>query len=144
MFPPLFAIAQNTACPIGASPSRATVFSTVEAEYPLSQSIAGSRECNNARGCAKPWFNPAAFSKTPESQIPNGPGFLPSIRDGWLRPVDANLQKPGFLIERIRLPLQLRAFTGWNEGSFGGPSIITAGSVVDNARRAEAGAKVYF
>ena len=54
--------------------------------------------------------------------------------------------------ERIRLSLQLRAFNMLNQVSFGGPSVITvgqanfgsAGGVVDNARRAEVGAKLYF
>ena len=110
-----------------ASPSRASVVPGVQAEYPLPQSIANSRDWNNARGCTKPWFNPAAFSTTPEFQIPNGPRLLPNIREGWLRSVDANLQKSVFLNERIRLSLQLRAFNGLNQVSFGGPSIVTAG-----------------
>ena len=81
---------------------------------------------------------------TPEFQFPNGLRFLPKIRDGRLRPVDANPQKPVFLIERIRLSLQLRAFNVLNQVCFGGPSVITAGCVVDNASRAEACAKIYF
>ena len=136
----------------GASPSRASVVPGIDAKYPLAQSIANSRDWSNACGCTKPWFNPAAFSTTPEFQIPNGPRFLPNIREGWLRSVDANLQKSVFLTERIRLSLQLRAFNVGNQVSFAGPSIITAGQanfgsaggIVDNARRAEIGAKIYF
>ena len=64
----------------------------VQAEYPLSQSTANSHDWNNARGCKKPWFNPAAFSTAPEFQIPNGPRFLPNVREGWLRSIAANLQ----------------------------------------------------
>ena len=136
----------------GASPSRASVVSGVEAQYPLSQSIANSRDWSNACGCTKPWFNPAAFSNTPEFVIPNGPRFLPNIREGWLRVTDVNLQKSLFLTERWRMSLQLRAFNVLNQVSFNGPSVITvgqanfgsAGGVVDNARRAEIGTKIYF
>jgi outer membrane receptor protein involved in Fe transport len=136
----------------GASPSRASVVPGVNPRLPLSESIANSRDWSNACGCTKPWFNPAAFRTTPEFQIPNGPRFLPNIREGWLRGTDVNLQKSVFITERIRMSLQLRAFNVLNQVSFGGPSVITvgqanfgsAGGVVDNARRAEIGAKIYF
>ena len=136
----------------GASPSRASVVPGVDAEYPLSQSIANSRDWSNACGCTKPWFNPAAFTNTPEFVIPNGPRFLPNIREGWLRVTDVNLQKSVFLNERWRISLQLRAFNAFNQVSFNGPSVSTvgqanfgsAGGVMDNARRAEIGAKIYF
>lgn len=136
----------------GASPPRASVVPGVEAEYPLSQSIANSRDWSNACGCTKPWFNPAAFTNTPQFVIPDGPRFLPNIREGWLRVTDVNLQKSVFLTERLRMSLQLRAYNVMNQVSFNGPSVITvgqanfgsAGGVVDNARRAEIGAKLYF
>jgi len=136
----------------GASPSRASVVSGVQAAYPLDVSIANSRDWSNACGCTKPWFNPAAFSTTPEFTIPNGPRFLPNVREGWLRTTDVNLQKSVVLGERFRASLQLRAFNVFNQVSFGGPSVITvgqanfgsAGGVVDNARRVEVGLKIYF
>lgn len=136
----------------GANPSRASVVPGVEAAYPLSQSIANSRDWSNACGCTKPWFNPAAFRTTPEFQIPDGPRFLPNIREGWLRATDVNLQKSVFLTDKIRMSLQLRAFNVLNQVSFGGPSVITvgqanfgsAGGVVDNSRRVEVGSKIYF
>ena len=136
----------------GANPSRASVVPGIQAAYPLAQSIANSRNWSNACGCTKPWFNPAAFSTTPEFTIPNGPRFLPNIREGWLRGSDVNLQKSVFVTERIRMSLQLRAFNVLNQVSFGGPSVITvgqanfgsAGGVIDNARRVEVGAKIYY
>lgn len=136
----------------GASPSRASVVGGIQAAYPLSESIANSRDWNNACGCTKPWFNPAAFSLTPEFAVPNGPRFLPNIREGWLRSTDVNLQKSVLLTDRIRLSLQLRAFNVMNQVTFAGPSVITvgqanfgsAGGIFDNARRAEIGAKIYF
>jgi hypothetical protein len=136
----------------GASPSRASVVEGVDPRYPLSQSIANSRDWSNACGCTKPWFNPAAFRVTPEFQIPNGPRFLPNIREGWLRSTDVNLQKSVFITDKIRMSLQLRAFNVFNQVTFGGPSVISvnqanfgsAGGVVDNARRGEIGAKIYF
>ncbi len=136
----------------GAAPSRASIVAGVQAAYPLDVSIANSRDWSNACGCTKPWFNPAAFSTTPEFKIPNGPRFLPNVREGWLQTTDVNLQKSIMITERIRVSLQLRAFNVMNQVSFGGPSVITvgqanfgsAGGVVDNARRAEIGMKIYF
>lgn len=136
----------------GAAPSRASMVPGVDPRYDLSTSIANSRDWSNACGCTKPWFNPAAFRTTPEFQIPDGPRFLPNIREGWLRSTDANLQKSVFVTEKLRMSLQLRAFNLFNQVSFAGPSVITvgqanfgsAGGVVDNARRAEIGAKLYF
>lgn len=136
----------------GAAPSRASIVAGVQAAYPLDVSIANSRDWSNACGCTKPWFNPAAFTNTPEFTIPNGPRFLPNVREGWLRTTDVNLQKSVMVTERVRLSLQLRAFNVLNQVSFGGPSVITvgqanfgsAGGVVDNARRAEVGLKIYF
>lgn len=89
---------------------------------------------------------------TPEFQIPNGPRFLPNIREGWLRSSDVNLQKSIIVNDRIRVSLQLRAFNVLNQVTFAGPSVISAnqanfgsaGGVMDNARRAEIGAKLYF
>lgn len=136
----------------GANPSRASIVAGISPEYPLSQSIANSRDWSNACGCTKPWFNPAAFRTTPEFQIPDGPRFLPNVREGWLKSTDVNFQKSVYVTEKIRLSLQLRAFNVFNQVSFAGPSVITvgqanfgsAGGVVDNARRAEVGAKIYF
>ncbi len=136
----------------GASPSRASVVPGVTAKLPLSDSIANSRAWDNRCGCTKPWFNPDAFTTTPEFLLPNGPRFLPNIREGWLRSTDVNLQKSILLRDRIRLSLQLRAFNLFNQVTFNGPSVIganqanfgSAGGVQDNARRAEVGAKLYF
>ena len=55
--------------------------------------LANARDFNPACGCTKPWFNTAAFTTTPEFQIPNGPRFLPNIRDGNFRQVDVSLEK---------------------------------------------------
>lgn len=136
----------------GANPSRASVVPGIQAALPLSESIANSRAWNNACGCTGPWFNPAAFRATPEFSIPDGPRFLPNVREGWLRSTDVNLQKSVFLTEKLRMSLQLRAFNVLNQVSFSGPSVITvgqanfgsAGGVVGNERRAEIGAKLYF
>ena len=50
-----------------------------------------------------------------------------NIREGWLRGSDVNLQKSVFVAERIRMPLQLRAFNVLNQVSFGGPSVRKCG-----------------
>lgn len=114
--------------------------------------LADSRDWSNAYGCTKPRFSPAAFTTTPEFQIPIGPRFLPNVREGWLRSIDGNLQKSVFITEGIRLSLQLRALNVLNQFSFSGPGVFTvgqanlgaAGGVFDNARRAEVGATIYF
>jgi len=136
----------------GASPSRASVVPGEDPRLPLSLSIANSRDWSSACGCTRPWFNPAAFRTTPEFQIPDGPRFMPNIREGWLRNTDANLQKSVFITDKLRLSLQLRAFNVLNQVTFSGPSIITVGQanfgstggVVGNERRAEIGGKLYW
>jgi len=136
----------------GASPSRASVVPGVVAKLPLSESIENSRAWDGRCGCTKPWFNPQAFTTTPEFSLPNGPRFLPNIREGWLRTTDVNLQKSVLYRDRYRLSLQLRGFNVFNQVTFNGPSVIavnqanfgSAGGVQDNARRVEVGAKIYF
>ncbi len=136
----------------GASPSRASVVAGVDPKYPMSQSIANARDYDPRCGCTKPWFNPAAFTRTPEFVIPNGPRFLPNVRQGLLRNVDVTLSKAIFPREGLRFQLQGRAYNIFNQTTFTGPSVLdvtsanfgSAGGTRDSSRRLEAGLKITF
>ncbi len=136
----------------GAGPSRASVVAGQDPRLPYETSIANARDFNPNCGCTKPWINTAAFYTTPEFQIPNGPRFLPNVREGNLRQVDMTLSKSLAITEKIRASLQGRAFNVFNQVTFAGPSITTvnsanfgsAGGTLDNARRLEVGAKITF
>lgn len=136
----------------GASPSRVSVVPGVEAAYPLAASIANARDYDPRCGCTKPWLNPAAFTSTPEFRIPNGPRFLPNIREGNLRNVDLTLTKSFRVWERWNVAVQGRAYNLLNQVTFNGPSVTSvtaanfgsAGGTRDNSRRLEVGARVTF
>ncbi len=136
----------------GASPSRVSVVPGVDPRYDLSTSIANARDYNPQCGCTKPWFNPAAFTTTPEFSIPNGPRFLPNIRQGNLYNMDVTVNKSLKIYERFRFSLQGHFFNILNHATFTGPSVISvtsanfgsAGGTLDNARRIEVGGKLTF
>ncbi|MBI4902484.1 MAG: carboxypeptidase regulatory-like domain-containing protein [Acidobacteria bacterium] len=137
----------------GASPSRASVVAGVDPKFDMATSIANSRDWDNRCGCTKPWFNAAAFVRTPEFVLPNGPRFLPNVRQGPLRNVDVTIAKSIRVYkERIRFSLQGRAYNVFNQTTFSGPSILdvtaanfgSAGGTRDAARRLEVGGKLYF
>lgn len=136
----------------GASPSRASVVPGVKAAYSLSTSIANARAYNPACGCTLPWFNPAAFTTTPQFVIPNGPRFLPDVRAGFLRNWDLTLTKNVLITERVKFGLQAKFYNLLNQVTFAGPSVLTVGSAsfgsgggVNQAARAmELGGKLTF
>ncbi|MBL8178975.1 MAG: TonB-dependent receptor [Bryobacterales bacterium] len=124
----------------GASPSRATVVPGVQAKIPLSESIANAKDWDNRCGCTKPWFNPAAFSVTPEFQIPNGPRFLPDVRAAWLRNMDATLMKTFALTDKVRFRLEGQFFNLLNQTTMSGPSVTTVNSANFGSAGGERGA----
>jgi hypothetical protein len=136
----------------GASPSRASIVPGVKAAYSLSTSIENARAYNPACGCTLPWFNPAAFTTTPQFVIPNGPRFLPDIRAGFLRNWDLTLTKNVAITERVKFGLQAKFYNLLNQVTFAGPSVVTVGSAnfgsaggVNQAARAmELGGKLTF
>jgi hypothetical protein len=136
----------------GASPSRASIVYGEKAAYPLSQSIANARAYNPNCGCTQPWFNPAAFSITPQFVIPNGPRFLPDVRAGFLRNWDMTLTKNVRITEQVKFGLQAKFYNLLNQVTFAGASVLTvgsanfgsAGAINQNARFMEVGGKLSF
>ena len=136
----------------GASPSRVSVVPGVEAALPYDQSIANARAYDPVCGCTKPWFNPAAFTVTPEFSIPNGPRFLPNIRGGFLRNFDLSVRKRIAITERVNFALEAQGYNVLNQVTFAGPSVTTvnsanfgsAGGISQNPRALEVGGRITF
>ncbi len=136
----------------GASPSRASVVAGVKDSFPYATSVANARDYNPNCGCTGPWFNPAAFSVTPQFVIPNGPRFLPDVRQGRPRSWDLTMTKNVKITERFRMSLQGKFYNILNQVTFAGPSVISvnsnnfgsAGGVNSNPRTMEVGGKLSF
>ena len=136
----------------GASPSRASVVAGQVDRYSYDTEIANARAYNPACGCTLPWFNTAAFTSTPQFVIPNGPRFLPDVRQGFIRNWDLTLSKRVAIRERLALRLQAQFYNILNQVTFAGPSAITvgganfgsAGGVSSRERFIELGAKLSF
>src|SRR5260370_10275219 len=103
-------------------------------------------------GCTLAWFNPLAFTSTPQFVIPNGPRFLPNVRQGFLRNWDLTLNKNIQVNERVSFRLEGKFYNLLNQVTFAGPSAITvngnnfgsAGGVSSNPRFLEVGGKLSF
>ena len=136
----------------GASPSRASVVYGQDPKLPRAVSLANARDWNPTCNCTKPWFNPAAFSVTPEFVIPNGPRTLPSVRQDFTRNWDLSVDKKVRLLEKLNLTLQGRFFNVLNQVYFAGPSVTAVNAAnfgsttgVNSApRRIEIGARLVF
>ena len=136
----------------GASPSRASVVPGIKAAFPYSVEIANARNYDPRCGCTPPWFNPGAFSTTPQFVIPNGPRFLPDVRGGFTRNWDVTMSKKIRIHERYSVALEGRFYNVLNQVTFAGPSVVTvnsanfgsAGGVSSDPRRVEVGGKFSF
>jgi hypothetical protein len=136
----------------GASPSRVSVVAGVEAGLPLAVSQANARDWNPVCSCTKPWFNPAAFSTTPEFVIPNGPRTLPDVRQDWTRNWDVSIDKRVRMTEKLNFTVQGRFFNFVNQVYFAGPSVTAVNSanfgsttgVNSSPRRIEVGGRMVF
>lgn len=134
----------------GASPSRASVVYGQTAALPYDVSVANARDYDPRCGCTKPWFNPAAFSTTPQFVIPNGPRFLPDVRGGFTRNLDVTMSKKIRLREKWMMAVEGRFYNVLNQVTFAGPSVITvnsanfgsAGGVSSDPRRIDVGGKM--
>lgn len=134
----------------GAGPSRASVVAGQQAEIPLNQAHANARDWSPICNCTKPWFNTAAFTTTPEFVIPNGPRFLPNVRQDTVKNWDMSITKRVSVREGLNLVLSGNFFNFLNQVYFGAPN----GSVTSNTfgstgvasapRRVELGAKITF
>ncbi|MCS7025787.1 MAG: TonB-dependent receptor [Bryobacteraceae bacterium] len=135
----------------GAEPSRASVVAGQQPKLPLAQSRANARDFDPICFCTKPWFNTAAFTVTPEFVIPNGPRFLPNVRQDTTKNWDLSVDKNVRLKERWTLILQGRFFNALNQVYFAGPvtavnsAVFGSTTAVNSApRRIEVGAKIAF
>ena len=134
----------------GASPSRATVVAGQDPKISLAQARANARDWSPVCNCTKPWFNTAAFSITPEFVIPNGPRFLPNVRQDTVKNWDLSITKKVQLQERVQLVISGHFFNFLNQVYFGAPNgsvnSNTFGSVgvASAPRRIELGAKLNF
>ncbi len=136
----------------GASPSRASVVAGVDPKIPYDVARANARDFNPVCNCTKPWFNPAAFTATPEFVIPNGPRTLPSVRQDYTRNWDLSVDKKIRVTEKLSATLQGRFFNVLNQVYFAGPSVTAVNAAnfgsttgVNSApRRIEAGARLVF
>ena len=136
----------------GASPSRASVVPGVHDALDYATSIANARAYNPNCGCTGPWFNPAAFTSTPQFALPNGPRFLPDVRQGRLRNWDLTMTKSVRINERFKFALQGKFYNILNQVTFAGPSVISvtsanfgsAGGVNGSPRSVEVGGKLSF
>ena len=136
----------------GASPSRASVVYGQVDSLPYDVSVANARDYDPRCGCTKAWFNPAAFSTTPQFAIPNGPRFLPDVRGGFTRNLDVTMVKKIRIREKWNMAIEGRFYNVLNQVTFAGPSVITvnsanfgsAGGVSSDPRRVEVGGKLTF
>jgi hypothetical protein len=124
----------------------------VNPAYSAATENANARAYNPQCGCTLPWFNPAAFTTTPQFQIPNGPRFLPNVRGGFVRNWDMTANKSVAITERVKFTLTAQFFNLLNQVTFAGPSVTTvnsanfgsAGGVSSNPRAIEVGGKISF
>ncbi|HWB95077.1 MAG TPA: TonB-dependent receptor [Bryobacteraceae bacterium] len=136
----------------GSAPSRASVVAGVNPNLSYDQAMANARNWNPVCDCTPPWFNTAAFTATPEFQLPNGPRTLPSIRSDYTRNWDLSVDKRVKVTERVNMVLQGRFFNILNQVYFAAPSVTAVnsanfGSVTSVAslpRRIEVGARITF
>jgi hypothetical protein len=135
----------------GASPSRANVVAGQDPRIPYEQSVANARNFNPLCACTPPWFNTRAFAEAPEFTIPNGPRFLPNVRQDWTRNWDLSITKRVRIREKLLFILQADAYNVLNNVFFGAPngSVNSAnfGSTTGiNAapRRLQVGGKLQF
>jgi hypothetical protein len=135
----------------GASPSRANVVAGQDPGIPIDGARANARNWDSRCNCTPPWFNTAAFAAAPEFAIPNGPRFLPNVRQDSVKNWDASLMKRFPITESWNVALTAQFFNLLNQVYFGAPNGTvtsnTFGSVtaVNSApRRTEIGAKITF
>jgi len=99
-----------------------------------------------------PYFNPAAFLRTPQFQFGNVSRFLPDVRNPSNFGLNALIEKQLVFRERIRIQFRTELFNVTNSVNFAGPQTnITSsafGSIaltqVNNPRAIQFGLKVLF
>jgi hypothetical protein len=106
----------------GAEPARANVVAGVQARLPLETSRANARDFDPRCACTKPWFQTAAFAVAPEFTVPNGPRFLPNVRQDTVKNWDVSVTKKIRMGERMSFAVTGEAFNVLNQVYFGAPN----------------------
>jgi hypothetical protein len=98
------------------------------------------------------YFNPAAFTRTPQFQFGNVSRYLPDVRFPPNFGLNALIEKQIFFTERFRAELRTELFNATNSVNFGGPQTsITSSSFgvlsltqVNNPRAIQFGLRFHF
>jgi hypothetical protein len=77
----------------------------------------GPQFCDNCL-----YFNPAAFTQTPQFAFGNVSRYLPGVNNPRSSNLDASLEKTNNITERFRLTFRAEAFNATNHTVFAGPS----------------------
>jgi hypothetical protein len=135
----------------GASPSRANVVAGQNPSIPIDQARQNARNWDPRCNCTPAWFNTNAFVAASEFTIPNGPRFVPNLRQDSVKNWDATVMKRFAVRESWNVALSAQIFNVLNQVYFAAPNGTvtsnTFGSVaaVNSApRRIELGAKISF
>jgi hypothetical protein len=132
-------------------PSRASVVAGVDSRIPLGTAEDNARAYDPNCNCTGLWFNPKAFTTTPEFVVPNGPRFLPNDRTDHVMGWDATVNKRFRIHEGTEFVIVGHAYNLLNSVYFGAPNgTVTSASfgqnpgIVTSPRRLEVGAKISF
>ena len=77
----------------------------------------GPQICDNCL-----YFNPAAFTQTPQFAFGNVSRYLPDVDNPRTSNLDASLEKTNSITERFRLTFRAEAFNATNHVVFAGPT----------------------
>jgi len=83
----------------------------------------GPQICDNCL-----YFNPAAFTQTPQFAFGNVSRYLPDVDNPRTSNLDASLEKTNSITERFRLTFRAEAFNATNHVVFAGPSTSVTAS----------------
>src|SRR5262249_60442184 len=102
----------TTRSPFGGGPGMSPT-----ATGPASALSGGPQICDNCL-----YFNPAAFTQTPQFAFGNVSRYLPGVNNPRSSNLDASLEKTNNITERVRLTFRAEAFNATNHVIFSGPS----------------------
>jgi hypothetical protein len=83
----------------------------------------GPQFCDNCL-----YFNPAAFTQTPQFAFGNVSRYLPDVNNPRTSNLDASLEKTNTITERFRLTFRAEAFNSTNHVVFAGPTTSVTSS----------------
>ena len=83
----------------------------------------GPQICDNCL-----YFNPAAFTQTPQFAFGNVSRYLPDVNNPRTSNLDASIEKTNIITERFRLTFRAEAFNATNHVVFAGPTTSVTSS----------------